>query len=113
MGITRLRHQFVAAGFRDQQLRGRGVFLDLLLKRLPSGSSATISGATAPRRRLSKFFAPTNDKGLSFLGVLFDDPVVKRVRIEYGNRALGPTDGGAVDVAVTDDFIYGEPQPQD
>jgi hypothetical protein len=32
------------------------------------------------------------------------------VRIAYGNAALGPDDGGGVDVAVMDDFIYGEPQ---
>lgn len=62
---------------------------------------------------LGEFFVPTNAEGLSFLGVLFDDSVVKRVRIQYGNRALGPTDGGSVDVAVMDDFIYAEPQPQD
>ena len=37
------------------------------------------------------------------------DPVVARVRILYGNSALGPNDGGGVDVAVMDDFIFGEP----
>jgi hypothetical protein len=62
---------------------------------------------------LGEFFVPTNDKGLSFLGVLFDDAVVKRIRVQYGSSALGPDDGGNVDVAVMDDFIYAEPQPQD
>lgn len=62
---------------------------------------------------LGKFFAPASPTGLSFVGVLFDDPVVKRIRIQNGNRPLGPTDGDRVDVAVTDDFIYSEPQPQD
>jgi hypothetical protein len=45
----------------------------------------------------------------SFLGLLFDAPVVARVRITSGNTALGPNEGGATDVVVMDDFIYGEP----
>lgn len=59
---------------------------------------------------LGSFNAPVADNGLSFLGVLFEAPVVARVRIHYGNSALGPNDGAGVDVAVMDDFIYGEPQ---
>jgi hypothetical protein len=45
----------------------------------------------------------------SFLGVMFDSPIVSRVRIISGNTALGPSEGGANDVAVMDDFIYAEP----
>ena len=47
----------------------------------------------------------------SFLGVVFDSPVVSRVRIVSGNSALGAgiNDGGSIDVAVMDDFIYAEP----
>lgn len=52
----------------------------------------------------------TANEGLSFLGVVFDDPVLARVRVTLGNSALGPNDGGGIDVAVLDDFIYGEPQ---
>jgi hypothetical protein len=46
-----------------------------------------------------------------FLGVIFDSAVINRVRITSGNAALsaGTNDGGAVDVAVMDDFIYAEP----
>jgi hypothetical protein len=58
---------------------------------------------------LGTFSTPLSDNGLSFLGVSFDEPVVRHVRIRYGNSALGPDDGGAIDVAVMDDFIYGEP----
>ena len=37
--------------------------------------------------------------------------VVVRVRIRYGNTALGPDDAPlGTDVAVMGDFIYGEPQ---
>lgn len=60
---------------------------------------------------LGKFNVPLSDNGLSFLGVVFPEPVVHRVRIEYGTVALGPDDSPTNDVAVMDDFIYGEPQP--
>ena len=50
--------------------------------------------------------------GHVFLGVFFKEPVVHHVRIEYGNAALGPNanESSTVDVAVMDDFIFGEPQ---
>jgi hypothetical protein len=60
-------------------------------------------------RSLGSFSVPPGRKKLSFLGVAFAKPVVARVRIEYGNRALGPDETGAIDVAVMDNFIYGEP----
>jgi len=59
---------------------------------------------------LGIFFVPTFNNGLSFLGVTFTD-AIGRVRITSGNTALGPNDGGAVDVVALDDFIYSEPQP--
>ena len=62
-------------------------------------------------RSLGRFTVPISSNGLSFLGVVFDQPVVARVRIEYGSVKLGPDDGPNNDVAVMDDFIYGEPQP--
>jgi hypothetical protein len=61
-------------------------------------------------RLLGAFSVPAKPRGLSFLGVRFASAVVARVRIEYGNHALGPNDSGSVDVAVMDNFIYGEPQ---
>ncbi|CAN5699437.1 hypothetical protein BH09PLA1_BH09PLA1_23770 [soil metagenome] len=59
---------------------------------------------------LGAFNTPVSDGGLSFLGVSFPTPVVAHVRIRYGTSALGPNDGPGADVAVMDDFIYGEPQ---
>jgi len=59
---------------------------------------------------LGTFGTPISNNGLSFLGVAFSEPVVYRVRIAYGTTALGPNDGPDNDVAVMDDFIYGEPQ---
>jgi hypothetical protein len=58
---------------------------------------------------LGTFSVPTANQGLSFVGVLSTDPI-GRVRITTGNAALGPNDGGLVDVVVLDDFIYSEPQ---
>ena len=63
----------------------------------------------ADGHRLGTYAVPVGRRKLSFLGVVFDEPVVGRVRIVYGNRALGPDEGPGVDVAVMDDFIYGEP----
>jgi hypothetical protein len=63
----------------------------------------------AQGQSLGVFSTPLADNGLSFLGVTFDSPVVRQVRIRYGNSALGPDDGPEFDVAVMDDFIYGEP----
>ena len=59
---------------------------------------------------LGRFAAPVANNGLSFLGVAFPTAVAHRVRIAYGNSALGPDDGAGIDVAVMDDFIYGEPK---
>ena len=68
--------------------------------------------APRPRscRSLGRFRVPAADNGLSFLGVAFPTPIVARVRIVYGNTALGPDESATVDVAVMDDFIFGEPQ---
>lgn len=59
---------------------------------------------------LGKFATPITDAGLSFLGVAFPEPIVHRVRIAYGTTDLGPDDSSDNDVAVMDNFIYGEPQ---
>lgn len=64
----------------------------------------------ALNQSLGTYYAPTANNGLSFIGVLFDSAVVSRVRIVNGNSALGPNDGGGIDVVVMDDFLYSEPQ---
>jgi hypothetical protein len=61
-------------------------------------------------RLLGTYSVPVSRGGLSFLGVRFPRAVVARVRIEYGSAALGPVDSAGSDVAVMDDFIYGEPR---
>ena len=62
-------------------------------------------------KSLGRFAVPANNGGFSFLGVLFDKPVVARVHIDYGTEGLGPDDSPEHDVAVMDDFLYDEPQP--
>lgn len=61
-------------------------------------------------KSLGRHQVPVNNNGFSFLGVVFNGPVVARVRIEYGTTAIGPDDSPSSDVSVMDDFIYGEPQ---
>jgi hypothetical protein len=62
---------------------------------------------------LHSAFAPvgtTSNASLSFLGVFFNaGEEISRVRITTGNAALGPNDGGAVDVVAIDDVLYSEP----
>ncbi len=50
------------------------------------------------------------DGSLSFLGILFTDARIARVRIFAGNVELGKDDSRRKDVVVMDDFIYGEPR---
>lgn len=54
--------------------------------------------------------APGNG-GQSFLGIVFPDPRIARVRITSGDAAPGPDDDAKLDIVVMDDFIYGEPRP--
>ena len=63
----------------------------------------------ADDKSLGRFAVPANDGGFSFLGVAFDKPIVARVHIDYGTDEIGPDDSSDNDVAVMDDFIYGEP----
>ena len=60
---------------------------------------------------LGSYETPICDGCLSFLGVAFDEAVIASVEVRYGTGALGPDDGaGEVDVAVMDNFIFGDPQ---
>ena len=60
---------------------------------------------------LGRAFVPPENNGLSFVGLVFQDRRIGRLRITSGNTSLFTTitDGGRVDVVVMDDFIYGEP----
>ncbi len=55
-------------------------------------------------------FVEAEPEGLSFLGVLFDDPIVASIEITLGNTTIGPDDGPNNDIVVLDDFLYSEPR---
>ena len=54
--------------------------------------------------------ASTGDGGLSFLGAFFPNDEIASVKIVSGSTALGPDEEKCRDIAVMDDFVYGEPQ---
>ena len=79
--------------------------------------AASIKLFDAEGRSLGLYQAPVRSDvdGFSFVGVVFDSPIVAQVRITSGQRALGAdvqdlSDGGNLDLAVMDDFLYAEPQ---
>ena len=81
--------------------------------------AATITLYTADNKNLGQYVAPVRSDaaGHSFVGVVYDRPLVARVEVTSGEAALAAgvddlTDGGADDLVVTDDFLYGEPQPK-
>jgi hypothetical protein len=59
---------------------------------------------------LTTALVPTENNGLSFVGVAFDTPELFSARIILGDTAIGPNDGVDADIVVMDDFIFGEPQ---
>ena len=54
--------------------------------------------------------ASPGDGSLSFLGIVFTDARIARVRITSGDAAPGPNDDGTHDIVMMDDFLYAEPQ---
>jgi len=75
-------------------------------------ASTLIEYFDADDELLFSSFVPASpgDRSLSFLGIMFSEARIARVRITSGNVAPGPDDGGKHDVVMMDDFIYGEPQ---
>ncbi|MBL7807706.1 MAG: hypothetical protein JNN28_07830, partial [Saprospiraceae bacterium] len=61
-------------------------------------------------KSLGTYATPVLNNGHVFLGVVFHEAIVHRIRVTYGNAALGPNDGSGTDVSVMDNFIFGEPQ---
>jgi hypothetical protein len=61
---------------------------------------------------LFRSFVPASpgDGSLSFLGILFDEARIARVKITTGDEPPGPDDDNKRDIVMMDDFIYGEPQ---
>lgn len=66
---------------------------------------------------LGSFTSPvrTDEAGLTFIGVTFDEAIIARVRVTLGTGALGAgvddiSAGGTLDLVVLDNLIYGEPR---
>jgi hypothetical protein len=81
------------------------------------GGSASLMLLDAEGRSLGRYNAPvrSDPNGFSFVGVVFESPIVAEVRITSGQAALGAdvqdlSDGGNRDLVVMDDYLYGEPQ---
>ncbi len=79
--------------------------------------AASIKLFDAEGRSLGQYHAPvrSDPAGFSLVGVVFDLPMVARVEITSGQRALGDgvqdlSDGGNLDLAVMDDYLFAEPQ---
>jgi len=81
------------------------VFTDVDLANTTSLEYFDASGSS-----LGTYFVPTQNEGLSFLGVKFDDAIVASVIIRAGNASLFSEDGGDLDVVAMDNFIFGEPR---
>jgi hypothetical protein len=89
----------------------------------PDGSGPGGKGAIRRASTLIEYFdknhkllfssfvpASPGDASLSFLGIVFGDARIARVRITAGDRAPGADDTPHRDIVMMDDFLYGEPQ---
>jgi hypothetical protein len=74
-----------------------------------SAANASLSFVNASGVPLGSFSAPAANNGLSFLGLLFPGEAISQVQIISGNVPLGPSESGAIDIIVMDDFLYSEP----
>ena len=79
----------------------------------PRGASTLMEYFDVDGRLIFSSFVPASpgDASLSFFGIVFDEPLIARVRITTGDVAPGPDDDEKRDIVMMDDFIYGEPQP--
>jgi hypothetical protein len=114
IGSNQLDQLFQVAGQPTPAVvRGYGVvFSDVDL-----ADKTTIQLFAQDGSSLGIFTAPvrSDDAGLSFVGVTFDQAIIARVRITLGTGALAAnvndiTDGGTGDLVVLDNLIYGEPK---
>ena len=108
--------QFVVAGSNTPAtVTGFGsVFADVGRAR-----STTIEYFDVNGHRLLEVKAPrrSDEKGLSFVGAVFESRIVARVRITSGDTPIGADTfdhvkgaGPKSDIVAMDDFIYGEPR---
>ena len=118
---------FMAAGSRNMTLTFRVPGTDtgalvsgigIVFSDVDREGAATLTLFAADGTNLGSYAAParTDATGHSFVGVAFDRPLIARVEVVSGEAALGAgvndvSEGGLYDLVVTDDFLFGEPQP--
>lgn len=111
--VSELRF-FLPGGGPEATVRGFGaVFLDVDIAGV---SSIEVFGEDG--QSLGSFAAPVRSdaRGASFVGVVYRNPLISRVRIVTGDGRLSANEidvsqGGRHDLVVLDDFLYGEPTP--
>jgi hypothetical protein len=93
------------------------VFSDVDRQSAPGGKkvrkgSTLIQYFDKDGRLIFSSFVPASpgDGSLSFLGVVFEDARIAKVKITTGDRAPGLDDSARRDIVMMDDFLYGEPQ---
>lgn len=113
-GSTRMTLTFRVPG-TDTQALTSGV--GIVFSDVDRAGAAYMTLYTEDNTDLGTYTAPvrTDAAGHSFVGVAYDRPLVARVEVFAGEAALAAatddvTDGGAHDLVVTDDFLFGEPQ---
>ena len=114
LGSDELTVSFRVPGFATPaSTRGFGV----VFSDVERVGAASIKLFDAKGRSLGQYHAPVRSDaaGFSFVGVVFESPLVAEVRITSGQHALGAdvqdlSDGGNRDLVVMDDYLYAEPQ---
>ena len=113
VGSNQLDQVFRVAGHpTPATVRGFGV----VFSDVDVAEKTTVQLFASDGSSLGTFAAPIRGDaaGLSFISVLFDEPIIARARITLGTGALGAgvndiSAGGSTDVVVIDNVIYGEP----
>ncbi|MEL6476332.1 MAG: hypothetical protein AAFR17_03320 [Pseudomonadota bacterium] len=97
----------------DQTTRATTRGLGVVFTGVDVGGISSISVFGLGGEELATRTVPNSDEiaALSFVGLIFDQPVISRVSITAGNRALlgNGSFGTGADGVVLDDFIFGEP----
>jgi hypothetical protein len=103
---------FVAGSTTQAAVHGFGV----VFSDVDTAGSSGIELIGLDGSSLGRFTAPVRSdaRGASFVGVVFRNAVISRVKIVTGDGRLAPDEidisqGGQHDLVVMDDFLYGEP----
>jgi hypothetical protein len=115
VGSTRLEVDFKVVGDAATGLvSGFGV----VFSDVDRVNSTTVTFFDASGAQLAQLAAPAHSGAheFAFVGAVFESALVAKVQIKSGDAAVTDNSadvsaGGATDLVVMDDFVYGEPQP--